>query len=115
MAINWHDDIEVMTGDTFTIPGTLQDVDGNALDLSDATVLWTLIDPDGVPALTGDDATISISDQGTNKGQLLITVPASTTTRLLPGIYTDALRVELDEARTTMWLGSVYVDQDPFA
>jgi hypothetical protein len=42
-----HPDIEVTAGDDLVVTGTLLDLDGSALDLTDAVLTWTLTDPDG--------------------------------------------------------------------
>ena len=45
MALVHHDDTELMATTDWAIAGTLLDVDGNPLDLSNATLQWTLIGP----------------------------------------------------------------------
>ena len=39
---------------------TLLDVNGNALDLSNATLQWMLIGPQGLPVLQNGDASITV-------------------------------------------------------
>jgi len=56
MALVHHDDTELMAATDWAIAGTLLDVDGNPLDLSNATLQWTLIGPNGTPVLADIDA-----------------------------------------------------------
>jgi len=51
-----------MAATDWVIDGTLLDVTGQPLDLSNAELTWTLIGPDGLPALQNGDASISIVD-----------------------------------------------------
>src|SRR5262249_16103101 len=45
------DDTELMAATDWAIDGTLLDANGLPLDLSNATLQWTLIGPQGVPVL----------------------------------------------------------------
>jgi hypothetical protein len=44
-----HGDIELVGGDAWCIVGTLLDKGGNPLDLTNASIAWTLLDPSGTP------------------------------------------------------------------
>jgi len=47
MALVHHDATELMAATDWGINGTLLDADGQPLDLSNATLTWTLIGPQG--------------------------------------------------------------------
>jgi hypothetical protein len=51
-----------MAATDWAIDGTLLDVNGQPLDLSNATLTWTLIGPKGLPVLANGDASISVVD-----------------------------------------------------
>jgi hypothetical protein len=78
-----HDDTELMAGTDWVIAGTLLDVDGNPLELSNATLQWTLIGPDGLPVLQNGDAAITVTGIGT----INIAVHHAVTAMLDPGRY----------------------------
>jgi len=109
-----HADQELPAGDAWTIAGTLLDTNGAALDLTSATLEWTLIDMNGNLAIPDDSATITIQTPPT-AGLISITVPSAITEGLLPGRYTDALRVTISGNPDTIWTGSILVDADLFS
>ena len=43
-------DTNFVAGDDWRIGGTLLDRDGNPLDLTNASIAWTLLDPSGAPS-----------------------------------------------------------------
>ena len=49
-----------MAATDWAIDGTLLDATGNTLDLSNATLTWTLIGPQGTPVLQNSDASITV-------------------------------------------------------
>lgn len=49
MTIPHHDPAELMAATDWGIDGTLLDADGQPLDLSNATLNWTVIGPAGTP------------------------------------------------------------------
>lgn len=115
MATTRHDDIELVAGDDWVIPGTLLDPTGVPLDLTGATFEWTLIDPDGVQlADLVTASTLDPVDPLTN-GQIQITVPRAATEPLVAGRYHDSLRVILGGEVESYWVGAILVDCDPFA
>src|SRR5262249_12184038 len=61
MTIPHHDPTELMAATDWEIDGTLLDVDGQPLDLSNATLQWSLIGPQGTPVLQKGDATIAVT------------------------------------------------------
>lgn len=113
MALTHHPDLEYVAGDDWTISGVLLDVNGSPLDITNASFLWTLIDPNGE---TVDDlvngAIISIVQPSVN-GQVQIFVPSFYTYALLAGRFHDALRVYIGYT-STFWLGNILVDGNPF-
>lgn len=113
MALTHHDDLEFVAGDDWSIDGTLLDVNGSPLDLTNATFLWNLIDPNGlsVSDLVGASA-IGIIQPSTN-GQVQIIVPKQFTAPLLAGRFHDALRVTIGYS-STFWMGTILVNGDPF-
>ena|SRR5215831_19462277 len=107
MALTHHDDIELAAGDDWAIPGTLLDENGQPLDLTNATLAWTLLGPDGCPALTAGQYTISVVPQQT--GNIKISVNRIVTGLLPPGRYTDAMYATIGGTTTTMWVGNILV------
>jgi hypothetical protein len=109
MALNHHDDTELMAGTDWAIAGTLLDVDGNPLDLSNATLQWTLIGPDGLPVLQNGDATITITGTGT----INIAVHHTVTATLDPARYLDALQLSIGDVISPLWIGVILVAANP--
>jgi hypothetical protein len=109
-----HAPIEVRSGDSWAIPGTLIDIGGGPLDLTDAVLEWTLLGPDGLVALPPGSATITVLGDPED-GQLVISLEPGVTAPLESGTYSDALRITVaGGARITMWVGVVAVDPDAF-
>src|SRR6516225_9918196 len=88
-----HADAQVTPGDDWEIIGTLLDVDGTPLDLTDAQILWALLGPDGNLALGQDQqATVTIASPVTS-GIITIALNRDITKTIRPGRYIDAVRV----------------------
>ena len=100
-----HGDIELVAGDAWCIVGTLLDKGGNPLDLTNALIAWTLLDPRGTPVRVG--AVITVLDPPTVG---IINVTAA----VAPGRYTDALRITLAGKTSTFRGGLIFVDANPF-
>ena len=49
MPTTEHDDYTLVAGDDWHIVGTLLSKDGNPLDLTNASIAGTLLDPSGAP------------------------------------------------------------------
>jgi|SRR6516164_3662029 hypothetical protein len=109
MALNHHDDTELMAGTDWVIAGTLLDVDGQPLDLSNATLQWTLIGPNGLPVLANGDAAITV----TGIGMINIAVHHSVTAPLNAGRYIDALQVSIGDVVSPLWLGNILIAANP--
>jgi len=106
-----HGDIEFVAGDAWHIVGTLVDRGGNPLDLTNASIAWTLLDPSGTPVRVR--AVITVLDPPT-AGIINIKLTAAVTAAVAPGRYTDALRITLAGKTSTFWGGSIFVDANPF-
>ena len=80
MPVSHHADLELMPGDDWVIPFALTDINGGPLDLTDATLQWTLLDPDGNqivvdPHITTDNPTT------TGTGAIAVNKPSPPTYR----------------------------------
>jgi len=111
MALVHHPDVELMGATDWEIDGTLLNADGNALDLSNATLQWTLIGPDGLPALADGDATITVVDAAART--VTIAVHHAVTARLECGRYMDALHVTIGDVVSPLWVGQILVAANP--
>jgi hypothetical protein len=114
LELTHHDDADVMAGDTWVIPFTLYDADGAALDLTDAELSWTFLNPDGYKCLDIINSAVIAKDNPLTSGKGRITVPAGATSRP-PGRYSDAMRVVIGSEVDTMFHGMILVSADAFA
>jgi hypothetical protein len=110
-----HDDLELVAGDDWTIPGMLTEPDGTPLDLSQCSdIQWIMLGPDGNPCLPPGSATVQIASPPT-LGKVLVTVPNLVTKTLPAGRYVDAMRVIMaTSTRATVWTGAIAVDSNAF-
>ena len=113
MTVPHHDPIEFTTGDDWDIGGTLLRPDGTAFDLTDATIIWMLRDPDGLPALQDGQYVINLGAP-LSAGLLTIVVEATMTAALRPGRYLDWLRVTDTAGTDTFWSGIILVSPNPW-
>src|ERR1017187_1832111 len=109
-----HSDIEQIAGDDWSIAGTLTDARGLPLDLTNAGLEWTLIDPNGKVAIPDGSAQIVMVSPLTS-GIISINVPRNITAQLSPGRHTDALRVTIADLADTLWVGTILVGADLFS
>jgi hypothetical protein len=109
-----HPDIEQMSGDDWSIVGTLTDTNGQPLDLTNAALEWTLVNPDGKVAIPDGSAQIVMVSPMTS-GIISINVPRNITAQLSPGRHTDALRVTIADLADTLWIGTILVGADLFS
>jgi hypothetical protein len=110
-----HDDIELTAGDDWTIPSSLTDEEGDAVNLSNIVgIQWIMLGPDGQPCLPPGSAIVTIVDPPTD-GMVTVTVPNEVTRSLSPGRYADAMRVIFpSDLKSTVWTGSISVDCNSF-
>lgn len=90
MPTTGHDDAKLVAGEDWHIVGELLDRDGKPLDLTNASIAWTLLDPSGGPVEAS--AIITVVEPPT-RGIVNIVLIAATTAALAPGHYTEALRI----------------------
>jgi len=112
MTISHHDPAELMAATDWGIDGTLLDADGNPLDLTNATLQWTLIEPQGLPVLHNGDATITIVGAPT-AGSIHISVHHTVNAQLAAGRYIDALQLTIGDAVSLLWMGQILVAANP--
>jgi hypothetical protein len=107
-----HSDIEVTAGDDLVVPGTLLDIDGSPLDLTDAQLKWVLLDPNGaVAASCPGTVELAIWSPPTS-GKITVALGGDITAELEIGRHTDALRVTTG-LRQTLWRGCILVGASP--
>jgi hypothetical protein len=112
VAVVYHPDIDVVSGADWTIAGTLYDASGALLDVTNATLAFTLLDMNGEP-VDGINANASVSKTNATQGAIQIEIPSQYTT-LVPGRYTDALQVTEGASRDIFWIGQILVAANPF-
>jgi hypothetical protein len=110
-----HEAWPFVAGDDWEITATLIDEDDAPYDLTGTPdIKWALLNDSFERVIEDDGASISVSDPPT-AGQIVIRVPASETSGLAAGYYTDALRIFIGGIHSTLFTGPVYVAGDPFA
>lgn len=116
MAIQHHDDVEVDAGDDWVILGNLFQVDGTSpLDLSNATLEWVLIDVDGNDVLNDQSDGVELTKLSpATAGHIQISVTDAVTALIPAGGYIDALRVVSSGLTSTVWVGNIAVNANPF-
>lgn len=107
--IQYHPDIELMSGTSWIINGTLTDASGAVFNPSQSTLDFILLDPEGNPVST-DGVVISIINPLTGSIQILI---PNTVTALVPDRYTDALQVISGPIVDVFWIGNILVAANP--
>ena len=109
-----HDDIELTIGDAWQIAGVLRQEDGSPLTLdAPVEIAWMLLDPDGRRVDLVDHATLERIEP-LNSGQVLITISEDLTATFRPGRFTNAVRVWVGDAPSTVWRGLILAGADPF-
>jgi hypothetical protein len=107
-----HNPVEFIAGDTWEIQATLLEENGDPLNLTDPSAIdWTLLDRRQQRVINGE-AIIVITDGPA--GKCSITIPASISSGIAPGSYTDALRVTIAMTVGTLFYGTIQVRGDPW-
>jgi hypothetical protein len=107
IVFNW------VAGDDWRIDVTLLDQDGNPFNLTGTEeILWTLMDQSYRRILDVGDFGISITNGPT--GQCSILIPATKTSPLPAGRYTDVIRIITGGITSTLSFGSIFVQADPW-
>jgi len=107
------DSDKLFAGEEWWIVGTLLDREGSPLDLTDASIEWTLLDESG--ASVGASATTTVLDPPT-AGIIHINLAAATTAALAPGYYTDKLQITFsDKTSVIHGLSIIVVAMHPLA
>jgi hypothetical protein len=102
-----HDICSLYIGDDWAIDGTLYDANNSVLDLTSATIEWSLLDPNLVEVINETQATIALTDP--TQGKLTISVSDTVTGNLTAGQHSDVLRVTIGDLTDTMWVGTIFV------
>lgn len=98
----------------FEVPYTLLDENNAPYDLSTTEVKWVLLDRSAKRVFDNADVGISIIDAA--QGQCAIMIPATATTKLVAGSYSDVIRVVAGGITSTLAEGPIYVVMaDPWA
>jgi hypothetical protein len=101
-------------GDDWQINATLLDETGTPFDLSDAPeILWALVNASGARVLDEADVIITVTDAVA--GQCEIEIPASVTSPLPGGRYSDVIRIVIGGVTSTLSYGDICVTADPWA
>jgi hypothetical protein len=108
--LSYHDPVDVIAATPWTIAGTLYDAAGKIFDVTNCTLAWALLDPNGNPVPI---PTASISKTDPVNGAIEVAV-AKTDTALDPGRYTDALQVTEGASKDVFWVGNILVAANPF-
>ena len=105
----------LVAGDEWQIDASLQDCDGNPVNLTNVDLNWFLLD--GGKHRTINDAGVTITVTDRLGGKCLVAVDAAITAALSPGTYLDVLRVTLHSGpgtpallRTIAWKGAIQVE-----
>jgi hypothetical protein len=57
---------------------------------------------------------VAITISNAVRGEIVITVPSEKTKNIIPGDYTDALRLTKNQNTGTMWTGPIMIKQTRF-
>lgn len=92
---NFSENYTIIQGDTFVAVDTITDNNGDAVDLTGATIVTTVVDRNGT-----DLAEITTSSHTTPvSGITTITIPAATTANFPMGVYDLQSVVTLSDSR----------------
>ena len=107
-----HTLFEFVAGDDWQISAELLDQNGNPYNLTNAQILWTLVNNAGQRILQPADVAISITNAAL--GLCSITVPSSKTTAIFGGRYNYALRIVTGGVTSTLCIGPIQIIADPW-
>src|SRR5262245_41637442 len=107
-----HVAVGLVAGDDWELSILLLDENNNPYDLTQATILWCLMDSQYVRVINTEDVILTIPDPLT--GVCLVHVPNAATTTLPAGFYTDTLRIVIGGIVTTLLFGQINVMADPW-
>jgi hypothetical protein len=110
MAITFHPDIEIASGEPITIKGLLVDANGQPVDVTNCTLAFALLDHDGAPVAP---LNVTISKTDPTNGVISIEIPAAYTA-LPPGRYTDGLQVTEGMSTEVFWVGQILIAANLF-
>jgi hypothetical protein len=111
-ALSVHQFVELQSGDDWQFIATMVDPNGSPIDLSQATIRWTLLDRFGRKALGEGDYSVSVADLPT--GSCTVLVPATSTSRLGAGVFQDWWRVTIAGYTQTLLTGDFLVASVPY-
>lgn len=105
--------LTLIAGDDWTFIFTVLAADGSPVDLTNATVSWTLCDENGYRVIQPSEIDVIKSSPS---NIVNVEVPGEVTTRLPQNSFVQALRV-IDEngLTTTPYMGVLWVTADPWA
>jgi hypothetical protein len=106
-----HDDLTLTSGDSWLVPFSITDINGNALDLTWAEFQWVLLGPSGLP-VQNINPTITVTAPIDGKGQ--IEVSSTETSQIPVGRYCDSMRVVIADQVSTTWTGYFLINANPF-
>lgn len=101
MSTQDPDNHSLIAGEQWRIEGTLLDREGNPLNLTDASIIWTLLDESGAPVTR--DAIVAVLDPPA-AGIVTIELTGPATSGLAPGLYTEELQITIS-GRTSVVRG----------
>jgi hypothetical protein len=106
-SLNWT------AGDDWQIDATLLDENGNPFDLSGSPeIKWALMNAAFQRVLDEGDVNIAVTDPA---GKCSIHIPATVTSPLAGGRYSDVIRLAFGGITSTLSYGLIYVAPDPWA
>jgi hypothetical protein len=106
-----HQLISLVAGDDWQINATFLDADDTPLDLTNAVILWTMLDASGHTAIAPGQFSVV---PGTGPGQCTLTVPSTSSTTIAGGTYTNYWRLVMGGVTNTVLSGALAVRADPW-
>jgi hypothetical protein len=107
-----HIGVGLVAGDDWEIQVTMLDENDVPFDLTAAQILWCLMDSTYHRVIETDEVTIALDDA--LAGECSILIPATATTKLPAGFYTDTLRIVTGGITSTLLFGQINVMADPW-